>query len=446
MISHPLTVISCLLTEPQVCPGNPICPGNGPRDPLPTLAICPFAAARNGIPTRWDRPPAGAGCPSTLHLTGTKRPQIARLSWVLRTPAPATQVYQRLSGDRAGAVDTDVGSAAANRPKSVPTNWGWAVMAGSSDGAPADSRALATKRGVGGGSCSPGCWRASWWRWWRPGVLLPPPVRPSRLWSKSIKHTPVPKAGCFHASYPAVTWQKVHCAPLLHPRGHENPPHGSRARGALWTTSAGERRRRGRGRSRRRLLRRGPKRHDHQCDRIVSERERRSNRGRRGHGRKFGLQINSNTFSGPPECGTIAGCEGWEQFVYSSSWNQVFIEFWLLNHQKPKEGNKCPSGWKWLGPAKKAEEEYLEADCNLKSELTTLTGGPLKVSGLAGSTLEGRANSGGLDSVVLITGSGSAVASGAASELDLDNGWKIAEFAVLGDFNGTKRTSVRTRR
>ena len=80
-----------------------------------------------------------------------------------------------------------------------------------------------------------------------------------------------------------------------------------------------------------------------------------------GPAEKFGLQVNSNTFSGPPECGTIAGCEGWEQFVYSSSWNQVFIEFWLLNHQKPKEGNKCPSGWSWLGPAKKAAEEYLEA-------------------------------------------------------------------------------------
>ncbi len=259
-----------------------------------------------------------------------------------------------------------------------------------------------------------------------------------RAWNQAIKHTAVPRAGCFHASYPAIAWQKVRCGRLLHPRDHETPPHGARLQGAF-----------------------GP------LPQISAEGEVGGGHGGvysaevpsgtitsaigsipsvsagateedEGTAEKFGLQVNSNTFSGPPECGTISGCEGWEQFVYSSSWNQVFIEFWLLNHQKPKEGNKCPSGWSWLGPAKKASEEYLEGDCNLKSELVTLPGGPLKVSGLTGTTLEGRANSAGLDSAVLITGSGSAVASGAANELDLDNGWKIAEFAVLGDFNGTK--------
>ena len=255
-----------------------------------------------------------------------------------------------------------------------------------------------------------------------------------RLWSQAIKHTAVPRAGCFHASYPALTWQKVRCGRLPHPRDHENPPHGASAQfgplpqvgsevggghggvfsakvptgtitsavGSIPSVSAGATEEDG------------------------------------GTAEKFSLQMNSNTFSGPPECGTISGCEGWEQFIYSSSLNEVFIEFWLLNHQKPKEGNKCPKGWSWLGPAKKEEEEYLEADCNLKSELTTLPGGPLKVSGLTGATLEGRANIGGLDSVVLVTAGGSAVASGAPNLLDLYKGWQVTEFAVLGDFNGTK--------
>ena len=262
--------------------------------------------------------------------------------------------------------------------------------------------------------------------------------RAVRLWSHAIRSTSVPGAGCFHASYPTVTWRRVRCARALHPRVHENPPHAApggasfgpfpqvggegevggghggvysakvpagtitSAVGSIPSVSGG----------------------------ATEEDE--------GTAEKFSLQMNSNTFSGATECGAIPGCEGWEQFVYSSSWNQVFIEFWLINHQKPKEGNECPKGWSWLGPQKEPELEYLEGDCNLKSELTTLPGGALKVSGLTGTTLEGRANSGGLDSVVMITGGGSAVATGAANLLNLDKGWTIAEFAVIGDFNGTK--------
>jgi len=276
-----------------------------------------------------------------------------------------------------------------------------------------------------------------------------------QLWSQAIRSTAVPAVGCFHASYPRVAWLRVHCAPHPNPRDHESPrgasvppqaPTGSAlqsprepeglpivpfvggghggvysaevAAGTI-TSAVGSVP----------SVSPGASEEDEACPEtgpcsFTPE--------------KFSLQLNANTFSGATECGSIAGCEGWEQFIYSSSLNEVFIEFWLINHQKPKEGNKCPGGWSWLGPQTEPSLEYLEADCNLKSEMTSLSGGALKVSGLTGATLEGKANSGGLDSVVLVTGGGSATATGAANLLHLDKGWKIAEFAVIGDFNGTK--------
>jgi hypothetical protein len=156
-----------------------------------------------------------------------------------------------------------------------------------------------------------------------------------------------------------------------------------------------------------------------------------------GTAENFSLQLNSQFFPGATECGTVVGCEGWEQFVYSSTSsisslsNVAFIEFWLINFLP--EGGSCASldtgGRTWT---------TFENDCDLKSELVTLSGGPLKVSGLTGTTFEGKANSGGLDSVVMTTGSGSAVASGAPNILHLDKGWKIAEFGVLGNFGGSE--------
>ena len=34
-----------------------------------------------------------------------------------------------------------------------------------------------------------------------------------RAWAKTMHHTPAPKGGCFHASYPSTQWQEVKCAP-----------------------------------------------------------------------------------------------------------------------------------------------------------------------------------------------------------------------------------------
>ncbi len=240
-----------------------------------------------------------------------------------------------------------------------------------------------------------------------------------RLWSQAIKSTAVPAAGCFHAAYPSVRWHKTSCVPAPRPHsppspaallggpfgsflGHSNSGNGNAysaevpsgtitsSVGSVPSVSAG----------------------------ATEEDE--------GTSEKFELQMNSQFFTGSPACGAISGCLAWQQFLYPALSNEVFIEYWLI-HYLP-EGKKCPSGF----------GEFEKEDCYKKSSATSLPGGPLTVSELTGMTFEGRVNSGGLDSVVMITGGGSAVATGAPSVLDLDNAWKISEFAVLGEFEGSK--------
>lgn len=258
-----------------------------------------------------------------------------------------------------------------------------------------------------------------------------------RVWSQAIRTTAVPKAGCFRASYPKVKWKKVRCAPGPAPNVHESPPRGAGFEGPItafpqvpFADGEGQV---GGGHG-------GIYSAEVPTGTITSavgsipSASSGSTEEDEGTPEKFSLQLNSQFFPGAAACGAIVGCEGWEQFVYSSSFsnpslsNVAFIEFWALNYLP--EGGKCSNlGSSW---------ETFENNCVLKSERTTLSHGPLTVSGLTGTTFEGRANSGGLDSVVMITSTGSAVATGAAGVLNLDKAWKIAEFGVLGNFNGTE--------
>ncbi len=257
------------------------------------------------------------------------------------------------------------------------------------------------------------------------------------LWSQTIRHTAVPHSGCFQSSYPAATWQKVACAKGPAPRVHENPPRHTAPQGTLGLLppapfSSGE----------------GQVGGGHggiyaaevptgtisSAIGSIPSITPGATEEDEGEAERFGLQVNSEFFPGASACGKVEGCEGWEQFIYSGAFkkssleNTVFIEFWVINFLPG--GGKCSN----LG----SEWTTFENDCDLKSARTSLPGGPLKVSALQGTTLEGRANSSGNDEVVMITGSGKAVATGAASSLNLYKYWKTAEFGVIGNFNGSE--------
>ena len=58
---------------------------------------------------------------------------------------------------------------------------------------------------------------------------------------------------------------------------------------------------------------------------------------------EFSLQLNTQFFSGSPACakaGTPSKCLAWQQFVYTTDSNIVFMQYWLIDYDA-----KCLSGW-----------------------------------------------------------------------------------------------------
>ena len=242
-------------------------------------------------------------------------------------------------------------------------------------------------------------------------------------WSHSIRVLPLPSGGCFNGSYPLLQWDKVACKaapdhPYLPARGPFPGKVGNgndysaevsglitSAIGSIPSVSAG-----------------------------ASEKGIDPNTGT-SEPNTFTLQLNSNFFASPPMCaghGLPSACQGWQQFVYADSpqENEVFMQYWLLQYN-----NTCPSGWNSFSFSGSSE-----IYCYKNSSASTLSGGRLAVSGLSSTTFEGSANVSGKDAVVLTTASGHATATGAGSVLSLGNGWKAAEFAIVGDCCGTQAT------
>ncbi len=134
----------------------------------------------------------------------------------------------------------------------------------------------------------------------------------------------------------------------------------------------------------------------------------------------FTLQMNSQFFSSPAcsKSSDPGKCQGWQQFVYETSTNTVFMQYWLLNYAA-----KCPSGWFTSG-----------SSCYTNSPASTYAGGHLTAADLASAALGAEAVGGGNDQVSLSAGSGKAtLVAKSDSMLDLAKKWDTAEFGVYGD-------------
>ena len=156
----------------------------------------------------------------------------------------------------------------------------------------------------------------------------------------------------------------------------------------------------------------------------------------------FSLQLNTNTFPIPassPICGGAARCKGFQQFIYSSSDNTVFIQYWLINVGKYGTAS-CPgapsSGW----------NQY-----NMKGTLwcyqSTEGSGPdypVTIGDLGNLTLQGTATVNGDDTVILTTSGGLPYGMYTPprllpdSTLGLGQNWQDAEFNVFGDGCGSE--------
>ncbi|HWA89266.1 MAG TPA: hypothetical protein VG889_04480 [Rhizomicrobium sp.] len=228
-------------------------------------------------------------------------------------------------------------------------------------------------------------------------------------WRAAIAGTPLPGAGCFHASYPLTTWRKVACetAPARPYVPASGTGHGAQTTGdghdyagvttALTSMAVGT----------------FPK-----AKHLVSETD--------GGANVYSLQINSNFMSGNAACQTAndpSKCLDWEQFVYSSSSQQAFMQYWLIHYTGGTV--HCPSGW-----------FSFSDDCYRNSASVHV---PKQViTELPNITLSGSAVHGGVDTLQMTTSTDSYSTTGPWNVVYLADSWHESEWNVIGDGGGSQ--------
>jgi hypothetical protein len=254
----------------------------------------------------------------------------------------------------------------------------------------------------------------------RPASPVPPAARDE--WERALARTPLPKMGCFTASYPSVEWQEVPCvSPPSHPFGPATRDSRSQnVGGGLnndWTA-------------------------DSKTNKILnavgsfdSVTGATSITGTGGTADTFSLQVNTNLFdtgrcinhSAPAPA---QPCKGWQQFIFSNAHATdagqpgVLMQYFLLNYV-----GICPSGWQRDGN-----------HCTVFSQVqvvTKQTAANLAQLHLWGLTFQGPPP---MDQVSLtncspITATCTASAHGYDSILGLASGWRAAEFNIFGESN-----------
>jgi hypothetical protein len=237
-------------------------------------------------------------------------------------------------------------------------------------------------------------------------------------WQTAISHLRTPGPGCYHASFPTLQWHQVTCVtaperPLV-PRlpstlpgapdkvgdGHDY----SAVVSGLISSATGT------------FADVSPK---------ITEKGTIGGTGSR-LANEFTLQLNTQFFSGSPACAGAASpssCQAWQQFVYETDVNQVFMQYWLIDYSA-----SCPSGW-----------FTYSNDCYTNSASATFSGGHLTAKKLASVSLTASATAGGEDSVSMSVGSGQAtIASAKDTKVDLSKFWDTTEWGVFGDGGGSE--------
>jgi hypothetical protein len=135
----------------------------------------------------------------------------------------------------------------------------------------------------------------------------------------------------------------------------------------------------------------------------------------------YSLQLNSGRFATPMCAGAAnpANCNGWQQFIYSSGLQQIFIEYWLIYYQNP-----CPAGW-----------TPISIHCVMNSPAMPVAAQP--IASLAQLKLTGTAAAGGQDTISMDIPGNTISAMFQDDVLSLANGWKKAEFGIYGDGGGS---------
>jgi hypothetical protein len=228
-------------------------------------------------------------------------------------------------------------------------------------------------------------------------------------WRKAMMKAPLPRKGCFQASHPDTGWHEVPCGPPI--RLPIRPVRAGVGPGTV-----------GNGTDFSALVTGSMSASEGSFPSVTGVTSESDN----GTANSYSLQLNTNFFNttacmgAAPPPGTT--CQGWEQFIYSSTVNAtgIYMQFWLVNY-----GNRCPDNT-WTPN---------NGSC-FKNSLPTSV--PLQpITNLAHLTLTGSTSST-TDTIVLSTGNGNLTANGSDSVLNLNTNWNIAEFNIFGDLGSTQ--------
>jgi hypothetical protein len=241
--------------------------------------------------------------------------------------------------------------------------------------------------------------------------LTPEEAQRRKAWHIEMAQIPLPKKGCFQASYPNKVWHEVACKPA--PPYPQPPRRGPRplivgngddvsaqAPTGLISMAVGS----------------------FDSSTATSEMGQIGATGPQV-ANAYTLQLNTNPFSPSTGCAGSPnpGCQGWEQFIFENNGasGSAYIQYWLIGYN-----TTCPAGgWNtfgsdcWRNDSMGAAPAANQSITNLpQMSLTgTVTASSDNVSFFDGAT------------VSAITGDN---AVGAAA------GWTIAEFNVVGDGGG----------
>ncbi|TAM82476.1 MAG: hypothetical protein EPN47_07365 [Acidobacteria bacterium] len=248
--------------------------------------------------------------------------------------------------------------------------------------------------------------------------------RKRKEWHDSMLRKPVPKKGCFHATYPSLEWQEVACVapPPPNVRFNVGATYGDYAAVRalpltnLISSATGS----------------------FPAVAVKTETDSLSNGAD-----AYTLQLNTNNFftttAVDPVCPTASPqCKGFQQFIFENTNGNVFMEYFL----SIPGATSCPSGWTSVG----SSGGYLS--CTIFSPAVHIGSQP--ASNLQSLTLTGTATAGGNDTAFVGMGSTMAAVN-ADSMLKLASGWVAAEFNVFGaccsstaNFNANSTITVNT--
>jgi len=233
-----------------------------------------------------------------------------------------------------------------------------------------------------------------------------------------MKGLRVPSRGCFKAAFPRVEWKRVRCIeppelPFLPANGPrpftvgQSNDYSAEVTGSLSAAEGA-------------------------YDSVTGVTSESGPEGGAGANvaNTYALQLNTNRFT-TLACSSSPNpsCRGWQQFVYSSSNEVLFIQYWLLRYN-----TTCPTDW-------------ISFSFSGSSDIYCYRNGTEAVpvarqaiTNLENLRLGGSANAAGNDVVTMFVGGTTAMAANVGSILDLGTGWRVAEFILAGDCCGSEAT------